>query len=161
MERKIIILVAALILTSTIFAGTLPFGLEAGGGVSLNSDSNTFLIQGSALVKIIRDFYLRATLVEFDFESGSSSFSAGTGFGIDLLYFLKGKNFRPYALGGFYLRSGEGISDFNLTAGGGLELGKRGRIRPFVEGSINLISLSIDGSSSSSTSFVIKGGIRI
>lgn len=158
MKRFLVMFFALFLGVATLQAGHLPFGIEAGGGISISSGNNNLFLEGSALVHVHKNLYLRPELVEITFGSGSS-ISLGTGAGLDLMLFTKGAKMRPYFVGGFNLFSTSGSSTFSAVVGGGIESGKKKGFRPFIEGTLEIISVSIEGRSS--TAFNIKGGIRI
>lgn len=160
MKRILVIFFALFLDMATLQAGNLPFDIEAGGGISFSSGNNNFFVEGSALVHVHKNLYLRSKLVEITFGTGSS-ISLGTGVGLDLMLFTKRAKISPYFVGGFNLFSTSGSSTFSAVVGGGMEFGKKKGFRPFVEGSLEIYSVNFGGASSSSTAFNIKGGIRI
>ncbi|GEM_PF-6090399 len=160
MKRFLTIFMAGFFAITSLQAGHLPFSIEAGGGISIAGGNNNFFLEGSALIHFYKNLYIRPQVVEIDFGSGSS-FSLGTGIGLDLLLFTKSSKMRPYFVGGFDLFSGRGSSTFSAVVGGGMEFGKKKGFRPFVEGTLEIISVSFGGASSSSTVLKIRGGIRI
>lgn len=160
MKKAIAVLILGLTI-SGLYAGRLPLGLEGGAGISISEGSNIFFLEGSGLLHIYRNFYARTELASLSFPSGGTIVSFGTGQGIDLMMFFRTPGITPYGIGGFHFLSGGGYSSFNLRLGGGAEFKLTGSpIKPFAEATIDIISISIGGSSSSTNVFTIKGGIR-
>ncbi|MCD6192918.1 MAG: hypothetical protein J7L26_05540 [Candidatus Aminicenantes bacterium] len=162
MKKHLLLLVLILSLAGLGTAAKLPLRYEAGGGLAISEGNNSFYFEGSVLIKVYQRFFVRAGLFNLNLASGSNTVSLGTGLGLDLVYFFSGGSFQPYGLGGFTLVSGGGVSTANLKVGGGLEFSRllKGKMRPFVEGSFSLYSISSGGSSSSSNQFTIGAGVR-
>jgi len=141
----------------------LPFGGEGGLGLSFGGGSTTFNISGNALLNVHKSFYVRTSLFSLSSASGGSIFSLGTGAGIDVMYFFTslGK-LTPYGFGGFAIVSGGGLSTTDFRFGGGADfVAPNPSMKFYAEASLEIVSASFAGTSSSNTSFSIMGGVRV
>jgi hypothetical protein len=149
------------------FSYALPVGFEGGAGYVLEENHNYFFVNGSALINIANNFYVRTELARLSFHSGSTVISLGTMSSIgtilpiDLMMFFPQQTFNPYGLAGLNLTTGGGTTYFGLRAGAGVEFKfNEARFFPFVEANLDLASHS-NGTSSTDNVITIKGGIRV
>ncbi len=158
--KKYLLILGLVSIISVTYAR--PVGLEAGAGYTLAENHNHFFLNGSALIKVVDNFYVRTELVRLSFHSGSTLISLGTRSPVDLMMFFPSQTFNPYGLAGINLLTGGGTTDFYLRAGAGVEFKfNEARFFPFVEADLDLQSISTGGSSSSDNVITIKGGIRV
>lgn len=99
--KKLLLVVVLMSIISVTYA--LPVGLEAGAGYVLAENANHFFLNGSALIKVVDNFYVRTELVRISFHSGSTLISLGTMSPIDLMLFFPSPTFNPYGLAGINL----------------------------------------------------------
>jgi hypothetical protein len=159
MKKSLLILSIVSIIS---FSYAMPVGIEVGAGYVLAENDNHFIVNGSALVNIVNNFYLRSELARLSFHSGYSLISLGTLSPVDLMIFFPQQTFNPYGLAGVKLITGHGLTTFDLRAGAGVEFKfNEARFYPFVEGDLDLYSWSSGGLSGSDNVITIKGGIRI
>lgn len=159
MKKSLLILSIVSIIS---FSYAMPIGIEAGAGYVLAENDNHLFINGSALVNIVNNFYIRTELARLSFHSGSTLISLGTMSPVDLMLFFPSNTFNPYGLAGVNLTTGGGATYFNLRAGAGVEFKfNEARFYPFVEGDLDLYSWSSGGVSTTHNVITLKGGIRI
>ncbi len=157
--KKVLLVLSIVSIISLSYAMTV--GIEGGAGYVLAENDNHFFINGSALVNVVNNFYIRSELARISFHSGSTKISVGTMSPVDLMLFFPSSTFNPYGLAGINLTTGGGATYFNLRAGAGVEFKfNEARFYPFVEGDLDLYSFSYSGASSTDNVITIKGGIR-
>jgi len=158
--KKSLLILSIVSIISLSYA--MPVGIEAGAGYVLAENDNHFFINGSALVNVVNNFYIRTELARISFHSGSTLISLGTMSPVDLMLFFPSPTFNPYGLAGINLTTGSGVTYFNLRAGAGVEFKfNEARVYPFVEADLDLQSLSGGGVSTTHNVITLKGGIRI
>ena len=158
--KNLIICIA--IIGAISFANAMPVGLEAGAGYVLFENDNHFFVNGSALINVVNNFYVRTELARISFHSGSTLISLGTMSPIDLMLFFPSSTFNPYGLAGINLTTGGGVTLFNVRAGAGVEFKfNEARFYPFVEADLDLASVSAGGASNTENAITLKGGIRV
>lgn len=156
--KKILIILSLVSIVSLTYADW-PVGVEVGAGLKLQNNSNHFFINGSAMVKVIDNLYVRGQLIKLCFDDGDLVISAGTMTPVDLLMFFPSETFNPYAIGGFDFMTGSGYTSWALRAGGGLEFKlNEARFYPFVEAVLDLWDSNVTDVSNAVT---LKGGIRV
>ncbi len=156
--KRILVVLTLLSVISLSYADW-PVGVEAGAGFVLQSNNNHLFINGSALVKVINNLYIRGQIAKICFEGGDIYIDAGTLTPVDLLMFFPSETFNPYAIGGINFSTGGGYTEWALRAGGGLEFKlNEARFYPFVEAILDLYD---SNRSDLHNAVTLKGGIRI
>jgi hypothetical protein len=164
---KKIIFITVICIISAINANQLPVGIELGTGYTIQDGNDPLLFEGSALVNVYKNFYLRTELANITFVSDETYMSIGTGqgivglvmipsYGVDLMMFSYAPTFAPYGLGGFNITSGGGHSYFSIKLGAGSEFEISKSFKPFAE-----VALNVYKNGDTQTAITLKGGIRI
>ncbi len=140
-----------------------PLTLSLYGGMEeLLDESRYFIIGGDAILPIVTPFLFRVTFLRVNMPEGSTTINIATGFGGDIMYYWQvPMAFIPYAFGGlnFYNYS-NAVSSSNLAVHLGAGGQMRGNFGLFVEGGLDFVSTSYDGTSDSNTPIFVHGGVR-
>ncbi len=155
--------VLSLVLLLPFGLNALPFGGDYGGGLSFGGGSTTFNIEGDVLLHVYKSFYARTGVLGLSFASGGTIFTLGTGSTIDVMYFFNPQNrWTPYGFGGMNIVSGGGMTTTSFRFGVGADhpAPRKGMLF-FGQFSLDIASVSVEGASSSNTTFTIMGGVRI
>ena len=140
------------------FSYAMTVGGEAGAGYVIAENDNHLFINGSALVNVVNNFYIRTELARISFHSDDPKTKVflGTMSPIDLMLFFPSNTFNPYGLAGVKLTTG-GSTIFDIRAGAGVEFKfNEARFFPFVEAILDLET----GGSNPNHVITLKGGIR-
>jgi len=158
--KKLLLVIVLMSIISV--SNAIPVGLEASAGYALAENANHFFLNGSALIKVANNFYVRTELARLSFHSDNTKIFLGTMSPVDIMMFFPSQTFNPYGLAGINLSTGGGLTSFYLRAGAGIEFKlNEARFFPFVEADLGLASVSAGGISTTDNVITLKGGIRI
>ncbi|MBS4015159.1 MAG: hypothetical protein KGZ86_01800 [Candidatus Latescibacteria bacterium] len=160
--KKYLLIFGLICITATAFGyKKMIVGIEGGVGYVLKENHDHFFVEGSVLINIKNNLYVRTEFARISFLSGGTHINIGTMSPVDLMMFFESKTFNPYALAGVNLHTGGGYTTFNVRAGAGVEFKfNEARFFPFVEGVLDLNMMSNGGSTTDNT-ITVKGGVRI